>query len=88
MVVPQQPRQRPIARRVARVAHVAIPAQRSLLLPLSPLAQLVEEFVTAAVSCSDCEVSAGCSCDGPVCRPRRAAALERYLARPDESVSR
>lgn len=88
MVVPQQPRQRLIPRRVARVSHVAIPAQRGLVLPLSPLAQLVEEFVTAAVPCSDCEVSAGCSCDGPVCRPRRSAALERYMARPDEGVLR
>jgi hypothetical protein len=62
-------------------------------LALSPLEQLVEEFVTAAVPCAACKVSAGSSCDGPVCRPRRSASLERYIARstgarPDESVLR
>jgi hypothetical protein len=72
-----------------REAHTArIPAQRGLVLPLSPLAQLVEEFVTAAVPCPDCEVSAGASYVGPVRRPRRSAALERYMARPDGSVLR
>jgi hypothetical protein len=50
------------------------------LLPLSPLEQFVGEFVTAAVPCAACETSAGSNCDGPVCRPRRFAALERYIA--------
>lgn len=71
-----------------RVAHVVIPAQRGFLLPPSPLAQLVEEFVTAAVPCPDCEVPAGCRCEGPLCRLRRAAALERYMTRSDQSVLR
>jgi len=65
-----------------------------LFLALSPpLAQLVEEFVPTGVPCSACQVAAGSNCDGPVCRPRRSAALERYIAgstgaRPDKSALR
>ncbi len=61
-----------------------------LLLPLSPLEQLVEAFVTAAVPCSGCTAPVGTGCDGPVCKPRRIGALERYIAGstgvPNENV--
>ena len=50
------------------------------LLPLSPLEQLVAEFVTTTVPCSVCDVPTGCSCNGLVCRPRRTAALEQFLS--------
>jgi hypothetical protein len=52
---------------------------RGPLLPLSPLERLVEEFVTTTVPCPVCEIPAGCRCDGPVCTPRRTAALDQYL---------
>jgi hypothetical protein len=52
---------------------------RGHLLPLGPLERLVEEFVTTTVACPVCHAPTGCSCDGPVCRPRRSAALEQCL---------
>jgi hypothetical protein len=72
---------------------VSAPLHGLLVFPLSPLAQLVEDFATAAVPCAACEVFTGSSCDEPVCRPRQSAALERYIAgstgaRPNESILR
>jgi hypothetical protein len=61
--------------RPGREARPVSAPLRGLLPPLSPLEQIVEEFVvTAAVPCWNCQVSGGNSCDGPVCRPRRSAA--------------
>jgi hypothetical protein len=66
---------------------------RGHLSTLGPLERLVEEFVTTTVACSVCHAPTGCNGDGPACRPRRSAALERYItgstgARTDESVLR
>ncbi|HEX4102340.1 MAG TPA: hypothetical protein VHY21_17665 [Pseudonocardiaceae bacterium] len=48
-------------------------------LPLSPLDQLVQEFVTSTVPCPVCHVPTGWDCAGLVCTLRRTAALEQYL---------
>jgi hypothetical protein len=42
----------------------------------------MDEFVVTVAGCPDCRVSAGNRCEGPVCRQRRSAALERYMASP------
>jgi hypothetical protein len=49
---------------------------------LSPLEQLVAEFVISAVPCPICHVPTGSSCAGLVCTLRRIAALDRYLGGP------